>query len=317
MDNLTSPLVSIIIPLYNAESYIEQTIQSVIEQTYQHLEIIVVDDFSNDQSFDIVSNIKSDKIKLVKNKKKGACAARNYGFELSKGDYIQYLDADDILSKNKINSQLLLLLKNNHNSIASCGWEKFTTKYQHLKARKQLINKSYDSPLQWLLDTWSGKGMGLISIWLTPRNLIKQAGLWNENLLINQDGEFFCRVLLQASKVIYCDNALVYYRINPSSITQSKRSNEKLKSQLASYKMYETHLQEKLQSAEVRKALGNIYLKFIYHNNQNSKKLAQLAWSYFYNLKIGKPWGVGGKKFKFISSIFGFNFALKIIKLLD
>lgn len=316
---MNNTFISIIIPLYNSENWIEETIVSVLKQTYTNIEIIVVDDHSTDNSYSIVSNINSSKIKLVKNKKKGACAARNYGFELSKGDYIQYLDADDILSKDKISSQLNLLNTSENNTIVSCGWEKFTNNYQHLKAREQFINKSYKEPLQWLIDSWNSEEMGLISIWLTPRFLIQKVGGWNENLLINQDGDFFCRVLLQASKILYCEDALVYYRINPSSITQSKRSNKKLNSQLASYKMYETYLKEKLNNEKVKKALGNIYLKFIYHNdrNTNSNELIQLAWNHFNNLKIGKPWSIGKGKFKLIATVFGFKFALKIIRLFN
>ena len=314
MDN---PLVSIIIPLYNAEVYIEQTIQSALMQTYSNIEVIVVDDFSTDKSFKIVEVINSNKIRLVKNIRKGACAARNYGFELSKGEYIQYLDADDLISKNKIEDQLTLLLQSDDNTVSSCGWVKFTTNYQDLTARKQKINKSYESPLQWLIDCWHSEEMGLVSMWLTPRALIEKAGTWNEALLINQDGEFFCRVLIQASEIIYCENSLVYYRINPLSITQIKRSNEKLKSQLASYKLYEIHMQRELKNIEVRNALGYVYLKFIYHNDRYNKELSQLAWSYFYALKIGKPWIVGGGKFKKLASIFGFKMALKIIRILN
>ena len=314
---MENKLVSIIIPLYNAVSYIEETIQSALKQTYKNIEIIVVDDFSTDNSFKIVERIDSDKITLVKNIRKGACAARNYGFELSKGDYIQYLDADDILSKNKINAQLNLLQKNENNSITSCGWEKFTSQYQHLNARHQFINKSYTEPLQWLIDSWSSEEMGQTSIWLTPRNIIEQAAPWNESLLINQDGDFFCRVLLRTSKIIYCKDSLVYYRVNPSSITQSIRSTEKLESQLTSYKLYETYLQEKLQNYKVRKSLGNLYLKFIYHNDRNNHKIVNLAWIYFNNLKIGKPWGVGKGKFKMLASVVGFKIALKIIRLLN
>ena len=94
----TLPLVSVIIPMYNAQCYIEETIQSVLDQTWSNIEIIVVDDGSTDDSYDIVANIKSNKIRLFHQDNQGAPKSRNFGFLQSKGEYIQYLDADDLLS---------------------------------------------------------------------------------------------------------------------------------------------------------------------------------------------------------------------------
>tara|TARA_B110000459_G_scaffold199264_1_gene245656 strand:+ start:1390 stop:1812 length:423 start_codon:yes stop_codon:yes gene_type:complete len=128
---------------------------------------------------------------------------------------------------------------------------------------------------------------------LISRELHLKIGSWNESLLTNQDVEFFCKVQLQASKIIYCKTILVYYRVNLSSITQSKKTIEKLSSELASYKLYETHLGEKLLTEEAKRAIGYNYLKFIYHNDSNNKDLTKIAWSYFYSLNLGKPWGVG------------------------
>ena len=314
---MNNPLVSIIIPLYNSESYIESTLESILNQSYTNIEIIVVDDFSTDSSFEIVSSLKNQKINLVKNNNKGACAARNFGFKLSKGDYIQYLDADDLLSKTKLETQLNQLLKNDENSIASCGWTKFNNDTLPKSAKQQVINKSYKKPYLWLVDSFNGKGMGLISIWLTPRHLIEKAGNWDETLLINQDGEFFCRVLLQASNIIFCDEILAYYRMHANSITQQKRSIDKIQSQLHSYKLCEEHLINHNNDIMVKKSLGNLYLKFIYHNDRVSKNLSQQAWKYFFELNIGKPWIVGGAKFITLAKVIGFNNALKITRLLN
>lgn len=314
---MNNPLVSIIIPLYNSENFIKKTIESLLNQSYKNIELIIIDDHSTDQSYQLVKTYQSNKIRLEKNIRKGACAARNYGFQLSKGDYIQYLDADDILSKNKIETQVAQLSKNDSNSIASCGWTKFSNDNLPESAKQQVINKSYEKPYLWLVDSFNGNGMGLISIWLTPRYLIEKAGNWNESLLINQDGEFFCRVLLKASNIIFCDEILAYYRMHANSITQQKRSLDKIQSQLHSYKLCEEHLINHNNDVLVKKSLGNLYLKFIYHNDRFSKKLSQQAWSYFFDLNIGKPWIVGGAKFKTIAKVIGFNNALKIIRLLN
>src|SRR6478735_1139624 len=91
------PFFSVVIPVFNKETFIEKTIKSVLEQTFDDFEIIVVNDFSTDGSLDIVSKIDSDKIKVIQHdKNKGLSATRNTGIRNSNSNYIAFLDADDI-----------------------------------------------------------------------------------------------------------------------------------------------------------------------------------------------------------------------------
>src|SRR5258708_4364352 len=99
------PLVSILIPAYNAQKWIVATIESAIAQTWGRKEIIIVDDGSTDQTLAVARRFASKDILVVTQKNQGASAARNHAFSLSQGDYIQWLDADDLLSANKIAKQ--------------------------------------------------------------------------------------------------------------------------------------------------------------------------------------------------------------------
>src|SRR5690554_1034075 len=156
-------IVSILMPLYNAEKWLSETIESVLAQVYTNWELIIVDDGSMDNSYELAKSFakRDNRIKVYKQKNKGACAARNKAFELSKGEYIQYLDADDLLSKNKIELQLKALEKaNDENSIANCSWQKFKNKIGDIKNQKQIIDKSYTDPVDWLTDSWLGGGHG-------------------------------------------------------------------------------------------------------------------------------------------------------------
>lgn len=92
-----SPKVSILIPCYNSERFVAETLDSCLAQTYRNIEIIVVDDGSTDNSFAIAKSFESNIIKVYRQDNSGACAARNYAFRKSSGEYIVYLDADDIL----------------------------------------------------------------------------------------------------------------------------------------------------------------------------------------------------------------------------
>lgn len=309
--------VSVIIPAFNASLYISETLDSVLQQKYKNIEIIIVDDYSEDNTWNIIEGYRDKyphKIKIYKNKGKGACAARNYGFDLSTGDYIQYLDADDILNPKKIEKQIDLLQIFGDEIIVSSYWGRFYDKLDSVQWAEQLINKDYDNPINWLIDTWNDKGMGQTSIWLTPRELIKKAGVWNENLLINQDGEFFSRVLLNVKAIKFCEQAKVYYRSgNINSITLNNNFGEfKAKSLLLSFKLYELNLKNYFDSIEIKKSLGNNYLNFIYKFHPLFPELLKNAENNFISLGFTKMWPVGGYRFKKFANIIGFKNALKV-----
>ena len=109
---MNTPLVSICIPAYNIEEYLSQTIESVTKQTYNKIEVIIVDDGSTDKSLEIAKGYESEKIKVYSQENKGASAARNTAFRYSKGDFIKFLDADDLINPEMIESQIKLALEN-------------------------------------------------------------------------------------------------------------------------------------------------------------------------------------------------------------
>ena len=107
------PLISIITPLFNTEKYISKTIKSVINQTYQNWELIIIDDKSDDKSKDIVRKFLDDKrIKLISSvKNKGPAKTRNRGLTIAKGRFVSFLDSDDIWLKNKLEVQLNFMIE--------------------------------------------------------------------------------------------------------------------------------------------------------------------------------------------------------------
>ena len=262
MDN--SPLVSILIPLYNAERYIAETLDNCLAQTYPNIEVIVVDDGSSDNSLAIARKYaeKHENIKVFAQENAGAPRARNLAFEKCSGDYIQYLDADDLMSENKIASQMALAERYGDEAVYSCRFEHFCQKRGDGGYVWREVDRSFDSGLQWLIASWSGMWMGVIMSWLTPRQLIEKAGPWNESLTKNQDGEFFSRVLLYADKVVYSDDAVVYYRLTGSTSVASQFSQKSARSTLDVFKLYETHTKD-LDHPQLKKALAYNYLDFI------------------------------------------------------
>ena len=117
---MEKPLVSVIIPVFNRESYVEEAIYSILNQTIQDFEILVVDDCSTDQSYKKVNNIKDKRITLLKNDQHlGVSVSRNKAIARARGEYIAFMDSDDISSPNRIEKQVNLL--KNHPEIQACG----------------------------------------------------------------------------------------------------------------------------------------------------------------------------------------------------
>src|SRR5208283_3342655 len=121
-----TPLVSILTPAHNAEKWIEEAIRSAIAQTWENKEIIVVNDGSTDQTLAIARQFESKSVRIVSQERQGAAAARNHAFRLSQGDYIQWLDADDLLAPDKIERQLAALREGDSGRILlSSPWAAF------------------------------------------------------------------------------------------------------------------------------------------------------------------------------------------------
>lgn len=215
-------LVSVIIPAYNSEQWIAETLESVSSQTYSNLEVIVVDDGSSDGTAEIVENHHDPRVRLVKQSNAGACAARNRALAEASGGFIQFLDADDLLGLDKIERQIDLLSRSPEGCVVGCGTVYFQDGQDPDTGRwspgDHYVNS--DDPVQWLIDLWSpaeGKGarrLGMVTqhAWLIPRAVAVRSGLWDPAITQDQDGEYFARVLLNANGIRWAPDCRVYYR---------------------------------------------------------------------------------------------------------
>ena len=266
------PLVSVIIPMYNASRYIEATIQSVLDQTWSNIEIIVVDDGSTDNSYNVVLNINSNKIRLFRQENQGAPVARNFGFLQSKGKYIQYLDADDLLSPSKIEQQLQALISSKK-EIA------FSTFYQYINGdikpewyNLQFTNRSYDSALDLQVDLWHYFIPSYVpGCYLISRNLVERTGEWNQSLLKNQDGEYLARVFSHAAEIVFVPNEYVLWRFVKNSISHT-HSVEKAQSVIDSYKSIAKILLQNSHNVETHNAIAIAFGYLLYYDVVTSKQ---------------------------------------------
>jgi glycosyltransferase involved in cell wall biosynthesis len=209
------PLISILIPAFNAQEWIADTLRSAIAQTWNRKEIIVVDDGSTDQTVDIARRFESGSVKVVTQDNRGAPAARNAALAFSQGDYIQYLDADDLLALDKISRQVdcLVACGGTCRTLVSCSWGKFFYRVSHAKFVPTTLWCDL-SPVEWLTRKLEEGSCMVPSCWLVSRRLTEAAGPWDTTLLYDDDGEYFSRVLLASDGVRFVPEAKVYYRFS-------------------------------------------------------------------------------------------------------
>jgi glycosyltransferase involved in cell wall biosynthesis len=249
------PLVSILIPAYNAERLIAETLQSAIDQTWPRKEIIVIDDGSTDRTAEVARRFASQGVTVVSSKNQGAAAARNQAFQLSQGDYIQWLDADDLLAPDKIERQLAALREGDSKRILLCSsWAPFF----HRTRRARFVHNSLCQDLtavEWLLRKMGENLYMQTATWLTSRELAEAAGSWDTRLLSDDDGEFFCRVLLASEGTRFVPEARVFYRTTPTSrLSHVGNSNKKKDALILSMKLHIQYLRSLEDSERVRKA---------------------------------------------------------------
>ncbi len=238
MDNADKPLVSVLMPVYNGEKFLATTIKNILAQSYNNIELIIVDDGSTDASYNIATSYANadERVKVFTQSNAGAWAARNRAFDESTGEYIMYMDADDLLSLQKIERQVQFLMENDTSTVISSEWDIFYHDISEAKFPQRNIYKNYERPIDLVTDMLNTGNMMLTSCWLMTRELIKDTGGWDKDITINDDGVFFTKVLTLASKVIFCPNAHVYYRRGHESLSTSDiYSESKLQALFYSY----------------------------------------------------------------------------------
>lgn len=276
--NTFSPLVSIIIPVYNGSDFILNTLNKVLQQTWQNVEIIVVDDGSTDNTADVVASIKSDKIRLIKKPNGGAAAARNVGIRNSAGQFIQFLDADDYLSDEKIENQIKIIYSSKseiESTVVFCSYKNdYGDKIRTVE--NNIINRNYNNPPDLLLTLWRYRKFNVIHSYLIPRNLILKSGFWNESLTTNDDGEFIARLLFNASVLIFDNKSTAYYVFNHISLSKAKNI-ENYVSRIESYGLINELFKKTVYSEEFesyyKRGIADLLVEAIADNNWIHKEL--------------------------------------------
>ncbi len=304
------PQVSILIPAYNAEKWIADTIRSAIAQTWEPQEIIVVDDGSTDRTLAVARQFESESLHVVTQKNQGAAAARNKALSLSHGDYIQWLDADDLLAPDKIALQMESLHPGESRRILlSSSWGRF----MHRPHRAQFTANALWcdlSPVDFLLRKLGQRVFMQTAVWLVSRELTEAAGPWDTNMVYDDDGEYFCRVLLASDGIRFVRDARVYYRmVGTMRVSYVGQSSKKLEALWGSMQLHIRYLRSLEDSDRAHAAcltyLQNYVIDFYPQRPDIVEQMRQTARDLGGQLRVPRlSW-----KYLWIKALFGWSCA--------
>src|SRR5579863_1474276 len=324
MENPVDPLVSIIMPAYNAGHYIADTILSVLNQDHRHFELIIVNDGSTDDTENVISQFLSDRrIRYISQSNMGCSPAKNTGLRIAKGEFIQYLDADDLLSPGKIKEQVRTLVSQPGN-IAVCRTRGFYDNITESDSFEIDTNFLYstDNTLEFLLNLYGINGRnGMIqpNAFLISRKLSDKIGPWDVSISPSpdEDGEYFCRAMLKAEGIRFTESGINYYRKHRSTGNSLSRQLSYLpaKGALRSLQLISAHVLEREDSNRTRSLLARHFANYIYLYSC-FKDLCNQARSEIHSLGIQKIPSTGGVNFRRIASLIGFNRALDLKNLM-
>lgn len=314
---MSVPLVSILIPCHNAAPWLATTLESALAQTHPSIEVILVDDGSTDDSVARARAFESRGVRVLTQPCRGASAARNAAAAAARGDYLQFLDADDLLAPDKIARQLARLATAPAGTVASGEWARFHRDPAEAVFTAEPVWRDFPDVVEFYLLHYRSGWMMQPSVWLVPRAVATAAGPWDERLTLNDDGEYFCRVLLASTGVVFCPGARIYYRSGVATSLSRRRDARSLRSLILSIELNTASLRARADSPALRHALADAWQKLAYDLYPDlpaeSREAAARARA------LGgatREWEAGGKM-KLLSRFIGWRGAKRVQRLLS
>jgi len=208
-DYIENPIVSVVIPCYNVASYIGDTIESILSQTYKNIEIVIVDDGSSDDSKQVIEEYRkqNNNIELIVQKNSGVAIARNNGIRHSNGKYIALLDADDLFLNDNINQKVNFLLQHKNFKAVISDYYIFN------KSQKEIIKiLPFINLLQNIL-YFEGEGIAGSSNILLEKEIFYDVGLFNSKLSTSADKHMWIKIFSKY-QIGYISQPLFMYRMH-------------------------------------------------------------------------------------------------------
>jgi glycosyltransferase involved in cell wall biosynthesis len=273
----------------------------------------VVDDGSTDNTKDILDGIKDNRLKYITQQNSGAAAARNKAYGVSSGEYIKFMDADDLVNTACIETQLSKIISN-PNCIASAKWGRFYTEDgSDFKVAPEKIYKDLPG-IDWLINSLIDTGANMMQpgIFLIPRNLVELSGSWNESLNLIDDFEYMVRVISHSSHVLFCEDAILMYRSGLTNSLSRRVTERNMESAFHSLNLGIERILQVKNDSQSRKACANTLRRWSYNFYPDHKELYKKMEAAIAELGGANVPVMGGRIFTLLSAVIGWQKAKKL-----
>lgn len=268
MSKNQEPLITVIVPVYNVEKYVEKCALSLVNQTYRNLELIFVNDGSSDRSAEILSTIKDKRIKIIHQENNGVSTARNAGLDAAKGEYVVFVDSDDYVAEDYV-KYLYELIKNNADFAYTTELFKSRNDTQSKNNNVEIVDGEKSSGILLSPDVVVGSYNKIYR-----RDVIEKNGLrFRPDLYYGEGLNFIIRMSLVSEKVVVGNRKILYYRKNNASSATTKYSNDKCCNGLKSLKIINRMINHENEFVDsmYRLHISNYYLGAIAQMIENGK----------------------------------------------
>lgn len=252
---MNEKLVSVIIPVYNAEKYIKTCITSVLNQTYKNIEVIVVNDGSKDNSEEEILKIKDERIKYFYKENSGCGDTRNFGIDKAMGEFIYFIDSDDYIDETMI-EKLVNSIKKEDSFVGILGFYYDIDGRLKLQKMEEEEHRTLKSPS--------------VCTRMFRKEILDKSGIRFSGLKIGEDLEFVFKVLAFNNHSTYIDEALYYYRLHEESLTHDNNIDRLCI--LKAIESIEEYLKENKKYEEFKELIEFITISHIYFAVINLRK---------------------------------------------
>ncbi|MGG7213278.1 glycosyltransferase family 2 protein [Clostridium nigeriense] len=306
--------ISVIIPVYNVEEYIEECLNSVLSQTLTNIEIIIVNDGTKDNSMEKVLKYDDDRIVILNKENGGLSSARNEGLKIAKGKYIYFIDSDDFLLNNKCLEEMYKIAEKDFSDIIVGNGYKYYSKdnMKELYRDKNLFKRSVMNSKDFLIKFINSDSMQIPVYYNMYRtDFLKQNNLFFKEGRIHEDQEFITKAFLLSNNISIYPKSFYAYRQREGSIMSGTKKDLSVQHTIMNCFELEEYYNENIDDTELRKVLLNKLVSQMLYSFSNAeyqnidKSYKRFLLRNSYNLK---------NKMKIISFILFKNYYYKIYK---
>ncbi len=304
---MPAPLVSVVVPSYNAGDVLLTCVTAVLGQSISSLELLVVDDGSSDNTQQLLSSVRDSRLKVILQSNSGQSAAINRGVAESKGEFIKIVDADDWINSDHLLSQVHSL-EGTSDCVSACRWGYFRERFDAPLVRSEHADGDYDSPVDWIVDSIT-KDEGMMGgwKWLIPRAVWERSGGYDVRLSLNNDFHASIAILLASNGVRFAPDAVYSYRKGFASSLSRSRSRKAMESALLTTELGCGLLLQREDSPRIREICARRFQRWAFDFFPDFPDLTDLAESAAHELGGADLEFPGGKFAQQLSKTLGWR----------